>query len=227
MTNPVRGDDNWLTPLAAETRVYELFNIMDLATAGHKRVVTFTQLIALLEGLSTGKYDIPHWSYQRPSPSSATPRRRLVQHSQSIYRKDDLTGPLPLGRLESMALPYKNFQLAFSKQHIEDIYVADGKLSEAEVLKVLCDIGKYIQYPDGSWWVPTGELFFSPNRDHTPEEELAWARAHFFLPHRARDVFSSNYHPIESLVSYDQYDLLVQETCDSLWQQDYCWGAGC
>lgn len=43
--------------------------------------------------------------------------------------------------------------------------------------------------PDHHWWVPGGRIFLSPDGTHTAAEERAYARQHFFLPHRYRDPF--------------------------------------
>ena len=55
-----------------------------------------------------------------------------------------------------------------------------------------------------------------PDPADTPPQELAYARQHFFLPHRYRDPFHTNAVSTESFVTYDAYDLLVQETRDAL-----------
>jgi hypothetical protein len=63
---------------------------------------------------------------------------------------------------------------------------------------------------DDDWWIPSGKIFYSPERV-APDQELAFARAHFFLPHRFEDPFGQ-----PTTVTYDQrYTLLLQETCDA------------
>ena len=55
-----------------------------------------------------------------------------------------------------------------------------------------------------------------PTRDDTPAQELAYARQHFFLPHRyPRSVPHRAVRPRASS-TYDAYDLLVLETRDAL-----------
>ena len=49
-----------------------------------------------------------------------------------------------------------------------------------------------------------------------PAQELAYARQHFFLPHRYRDPFHTDAVSTESFVTYDAYDLLMVETRDAL-----------
>ena len=41
-------------------------------------------------------------------------QRRLIEQVRTLYRKDDLTALLPLGALESLALPGESYKLAFT-----------------------------------------------------------------------------------------------------------------
>ena len=60
-----------------------------------------------------------------------------------------------------------------------------------------------------------GSSFHPDSADHHRPQELAYARQHFFLPHRYRDPFHTNAISTESFVTYDAYDLLL-ETRDAL-----------
>ena len=72
--------------------------------------------------------------------------------------------------------------------------------------------GKYVHSEgDDNWWIPSGKVFYSPNAGDTPEQELSFAKQHFFLPHLFEDPFGSN-----TIVTYDKYDLLLQEITDPL-----------
>ena len=64
---------------------------------------------------------------------------------------------------------------------------------------------------DANWWVPSGRSFLSPNAGDTPEQELAFARQHFFVPQRLQDPFGN-----VATVSYDVQDLLPIATRDPL-----------
>jgi RHS repeat-associated protein len=79
------------------------------------------------------------------------------------------------------------------------------------------DRGGYVDLDsNGHWWIPSGRMFLSPGSPDTSAEELLHARQHFFLPHRYRDPFHTDSLRTESFVSYDDYDLLMLETCDAL-----------
>jgi YD repeat-containing protein len=82
---------------------------------------------------------------------------------------------------------------------------------------MLANEGRYVHTEgDANWWIPSGQIFYSPDPAHTPAQELAYARQHFFLPHRYRDPFHTNAVSTESFVTYDTYDLLLLETRDAL-----------
>src|SRR5262249_14516044 len=63
--------------------------------------------------------------------------------------------------------------------------------------------------PSGYWWIPSGQLFYSPIKGDA--KELAIGRQHFFLPRRVEDPFGN-----AALILYDKQDLLVLETEDAL-----------
>src|SRR4030095_13264448 len=62
-----------------------------------------------------------------------------------------------------------------------------------------------------TWWIPSGRIFYSPQATDTPAQELAFARQHFFIPHRSRDPFGNT-----AFMSYDHYNLLAKQTADPL-----------
>ena len=53
----------------------------------------------------------------------------LIEHVRTLYRRDDLTGPLPLGEVESLALPFESYKLAFTPDSGAAVFVASGKLT--------------------------------------------------------------------------------------------------
>jgi RHS repeat-associated protein len=214
MTNAVIEDDTWLLPVSSESRVYQLFNLRQQGS--HRRLVSFEYIQSVVKRLESGQFDLPYQAYDGPAPTDYRPHRRLIQHGQTFFRKNDLTGPLPLGKIESLAFPYRTLALVYDKQLVTDTYIAHGKLSQDEVNDIMVNQAGYIRSEDGNWWAPSGKVYFTKNRNHTPAEELAYGRKHFFLPERSEHIFSTKEDPINSLVTYDKYSLLVQETCDAL-----------
>ena len=206
-TNPVELDDDYRTPLPAEARTYELTGL-ELAN-GQNRF----SLDALLDA---GDNAVPLAYEVAPSPGEQ--QKRLIEHVRTRYRPNDLGSSLadplallPLGQTESLALPGESYKLAFTPGLVAQAYgdKVTGTMIESE--------GRYVHSEgDVNWWIPSGRIFFSPGTNDPPEVELAYARDHFFLPHRFRDPFHSEQVPTESFITYDTYDLLLQETRNAL-----------
>lgn len=139
------------------------------------------------------------------SPNSA--EKRLVGRVSTVYRKNDLSGPLPVGQIESLALPWETYKMAFTPGLL-NIYSA--KASAATLAQILSTQGSYQNLDkDGVWWVPSGHVFYS-NDPAGPDP--AFAGAHFYLPQGAIDPFGN-----VSNVTYDQpYNLLIAQSQDAL-----------
>jgi RHS repeat-associated protein len=183
VTNPVEAADEYRTPVLCEMRSYELTGLA--LQAGRVR---FTP-----EELLDAGPDATELAYEE-SPSAGVLEKRLIEHERVRYRQNDLAATLPLGRLESLALPFESYKLAFTPGLIEGVYGA--KVTDT----MLAEEGGYVHSEgDEQWWIPSGRAFHSPDANDTPSLELAFARAHFFLSHRFRDPFGN-----ESTVEYDR-----------------------
>jgi hypothetical protein len=194
-TNPINIGDAYRTPLPSETRTYEVTGLK-LTTGQHR--------FAFAEVLSAGATAAP-LNYEQ-SADERLLQKRLIEHMRSLYRRDDLTGPLPLGQLEAAAIPFENYKLALTAGLIAQVYA--NRVTE-EMLAGDC---RYVHSEgDADWWIPAGRSFLSADPAHTPAQELAAARQHFFFPRRFRDPFGQ-----EATISYDPYDLLPTETRDAL-----------
>jgi RHS repeat-associated protein len=200
VTNAVETTDDHRTPLPYESRTHELTGVT-LPPGRHR--FTFDEV---LEAEATAIA----LDYEK-SPSSGRLEKRLIEHVRTYYRPNDLAGSLPLGELESQALPSESYKLAFTPGLVTEVYA--GRVSDA----MLQDEGRYVHTEgEANWWIPSGQIFYSTNPGDTPVQELAYARQRFFLPHRYRDPFHTDAVSTESFVTYDAYDLLVEETRDAL-----------
>jgi len=200
VTNAVETTDDHRTPLSCESRTYELTGV-PLPPGRHR----FTIDEVLEAGATAIALD-----YEK-SPNSGRLEKRLIEHVRTYYRPNDLAGSLPLGELESLALPSESYKLAFTPGLVAEVYA--DRVSDA----MLQDEGRYVHTEgDANWWIPSGQIFYSTNPGDTPVQELAYARQHFLLPHRYRDPFHTDAVSTESFVTYDAYDLLVEETRDAL-----------
>ena len=210
VTNAIDTADDYRTPLPAETRTYELTGFQP---ADNAKRFSFGEWVkddfALLKLAGEIKYE--------ETADLAKKQKRLIEHVRTLYRKKDLTDLLPLGTVESLALPGESYKLAFTPGLLDQIYVRSGqKLPPANPADVLegggADHGGYVDLDgNGHWWIPSGRSFFSADPADSAAVELAEeAQQHFFLPRRYRDPFGN-----DTTVSY-AYDLLMVETRDAL-----------
>jgi len=198
-TNPIEADDDYRIPFSAETKTYELTGLV--LPAGRKR-------FEFEEVRTAGATAAPLDYEQTPT---AGQQKRLIEHQRVLYRRNDLTGPLLLGQLESMALSFENHKLALTPGLVTNIY--GGRVSNA----MLQNEARYVHSQgDANWWIPSGLVFFSPDPAHNAAQELTFARSHFFLPHRYRDPFYASARPTETVVSYDVHNLLIVDIMDAL-----------
>ncbi|SDW57152.1 RHS repeat-associated core domain-containing protein [Marininema mesophilum] len=198
-TNPVEGIGDYHAPLSCESRTYEL-NGLRLSEDRYRFTVA-----EILQSGTTAQFI----SYEQNATSGEL-QKRLIEHVRILYSRNDLSGPLPLGKLESLAILYESYQLAFTPELLTKVY--GDRITDT----MLISEGGYIHSEgDDNWWIPSGRVYRSPNTTDSSTQELTYAQAHFFLPHRYRDPFHTDSLYTETLVKYDTYDLLVQETRDA------------
>ena len=79
-------------------------------------------------------------------------QRRLIEHIRNIFYKNELTGALPLHQLDSLALPFESYQLAYTPILLADIF--GTRVNEALMLE-----GKFTHCEgDDNWWIRSGAL---------------------------------------------------------------------
>jgi RHS repeat-associated protein len=131
-------------------------------------------------------------------------QRRLIEQVRILYRPDAQANtldptPLALGVVESLALPYESFKLAFTPGLLAQVY--SSKITTAELNLLLRDEGKYVQQNFGAgvvgWWIPSGRQAFDPKQ--------------FFLAIASKDPFGQTYK-----TTYDTYALLGIKTEDPI-----------
>ncbi|KAH6845654.1 YD repeat-containing protein [Chaetomium sp. MPI-CAGE-AT-0009] len=209
-TNKIDTEAAYVLPAVAESATYEVINIMSIANSCW---VPFEATRGTAAKLSSGDFDIPFENFDGPYPSPARPYRRMIKKSRSIFRRDDLSGPLPLGLIEPLMLPHKNHDLAFTDAQAQR-YVSAGKLKASELSRVFGTEGAYHRFPgEDGWWSNSGDVFFSPE-ETSPAEELRIARDNFFIIRRSRTLWHTDAEPTETSYSYDRYNLLLQQVID-------------
>jgi hypothetical protein len=140
--------------------------------------------------------------------ASAGVQKRLIECSRSLYRTNATANsltptPLPLGQLESLALPYGSYELIFTPGLITQVYqrrVDERLLREGRYVKT-ADLQAQQLFPagepGGGWWIPSGRQAFDPDQ--------------FFLPVQTQDPFGQ-----VATVVYDRHRLLPVKTIDPL-----------
>jgi RHS repeat-associated protein len=124
-------------------------------------------------------------------------QRRLIEQVRTLYRQDSDANttdptPLPLGQIDSLALPCESFKLAFTPGLLTQVY--SSKIAAGDLNTLLNDEGKYVQQ-DGDWWIPSGRQAFDP--------------AQFYLVIATKDPFGQIF-----TTTYDTYKLLPIQSQD-------------
>jgi len=196
-TNAILQPDAYRTPIPSQASTYEL-------TAPVLRGAHALAFDAV-ESIAASANEIPYDA----KATAGQIEKRLIERQRSLYRKDDLEGLLPLGRVESMALPGESYKLALTTGLLD---VFRAKATPGEMRSILSGAQYRDLDGDRPFWIPSGQAFYSPDVDDTAVRELAFARAHFFLPHRLRDPFGNT-----TIVAYDEkYNLSFVYTRDAV-----------
>jgi len=209
VADPATWPDDHRTPATAEVVMAELTGIAPTSSRpGITNLFAFDELDQGMQGLWSGARDIPYEEIPSSdvdgagTPASG-PTRRIVERTRTVYRSDDLQQLLPLGQLQSLALPGDSYRLALTSTQVTRVFgtrVSPTTLAE----------GGYVSFTgvDG-WWMPSGRLFYSAGDGDTATTERGAATAHFYLPRRLVDPLGGI-----SRVAYDPYDLLPASATD-------------
>lgn len=217
-TNSVQERDSYRTPLLCEKQTFELLNIPKVLPPAAVQLIRAKSLKAIISSVAKGGYDLPFQDFLGNGAVLEHVYRRRLSRVRNVFRSDDLSRQLPLGQLESLALPYEKYSQVFTKTLAEGIYIGSNRfVDQASFFDGLENKGRFIHMEgDDNWWSSSGKTFYSPISSDSPVQEVAYARDHFYLSSRYRDPFYSSGFNTESFVFYDKYDLLVAETRDAL-----------
>jgi hypothetical protein len=152
LTNDVITEDAYRLRLPAETRTFELKGVEK--TGAFYSIADFEQILDT-------SLEVPYHAIET-NPAPRTTQKRLIEHIRSTFYSNNLTGALPLYRLESLAFPFESYQLAYTPALLADIY--NGKVSTT----TMQDQGKFTHSEgDDSWWIRSGTIqFISAGRNH-------------------------------------------------------------
>jgi RHS repeat-associated protein len=213
VTNAIDADYAYCGQLPAKVRTYELTGYTPTGPVERFQAADFVEPDPNHPGKLYHIFDSTINYEEQPTGGK---QRRLIESVRTYYRSNDLTRLLPLGTLESQALPGESYTLAFTPGLLAGVFERAGQQlipNPASVLGTqVADGGGYVDLAaNGHWWIPSGRIYYSQASNDTPAQELTEARAHFFLPRCFEDGFGQN-----TTVTYDDYDLLLLETSDPL-----------
>jgi RHS repeat-associated protein len=212
MTNIIMDRDNYLLPEFSENRTYELYGFKPQGSTRFRRedfaMNDFAPLLSLPE--------IPF----EASGDDRSKQKRLIEHTRVLYRRNDLSGLLPLGQIESMGISGEEYHQYFTSGLFTKAFSrSNGGTSE----NLMPNPGQLLGgtggnqggYTDlesnGNWWAPSGRSYFDADPGSTPSQELAEGRKHFFRERRRTDQFEQH-----RIVEYDSYDFLVIRMIDPI-----------
>jgi RHS repeat-associated protein len=234
-TNPVETSSAYRTPLIAETRAYQLINVTPKGSVpGVTNLFGFDEMAGDVGQASDGNHDLPYEDIYATGATTSSPYRRILADTRVIYRADDLSAVLPLGQLDSLALPYQSYKLSLTAGLVADVF--QGSLAGQATQNLLPNpstvlIGtapktgaapQQAGYVDldgnGNAWIPSGQIRYSPPGTAS---EISYAQQNFFLPCQFIGPFQqvttvSGTTPSCTLVTYDPYNLLVWSTQDAV-----------
>lgn len=199
-TNQIDVDEDFRWPNPCGTDAYELVtnNPTDL-------FFTDDELLSAFDQASLVAYN----------SSTQNGEKRLIESSKILFLKDALNGSLPFGKLESKALPYQNYLLAYTPTMVSEIY--GSKISDVQ----LRNEANYVRFEgDDNYWIRSGISHFHPNTNTNPNlnfvlpantSGLGYAKSNFYMPTVYED-------PIGNLtkVIYDAKKLYTQRSIDAI-----------
>ncbi|MCW3083676.1 MAG: hypothetical protein JWP12_1042 [Bacteroidetes bacterium] len=190
-TNDVTDEDIHRLRLASEIKTFELKNVAK--TDSFYKLQDFEQILPNSNEVFYHQVEV--------NPSLNTSQKRLIEHVRTNYLRNDLTAALPLHQLESLALPFESYQLAYTPELVSDIF-------GTKVNAALLTEGKFMSSEgDNNWWIRSGT-----NQLITAAENQSDAQNRFYTPISYTDPYGA----ITRVRYYGTYFLFIEETEDAL-----------
>jgi RHS repeat-associated protein len=192
-TNDVISTETYRLRLPSEVKSFEL--------KGVNKSNTYYSLNDFADILSDAKSDTTFYHEINKPLIAGKAQKRLIEHVRSTYYRNNLTAALPLHQLESLALPFESYQLAYTPELIKDIF---GFKVNASLLTE----GKFVNSEgDDNWWIRSGTTQFK-----TLVENQTHAQNRFYSPISYTDPYGAE----TKVKYYGTYFLFIEETEDSL-----------
>ena len=108
VTNAIESPDTHRTPLPCEALTFELTGYTATGPAGRFQASDFVEPDPAAAGRLRHKFTAPEVAYE--ATATGNQRRRPIEWLRTLYRRDDLTGLLPLGELQPLAPARRKLQ---------------------------------------------------------------------------------------------------------------------
>jgi RHS repeat-associated protein len=192
-TNDVMGENVHRLRLPSELKTFELIGV---AKSG-----AYYSLADFKNILDDTKSDSAFYHELTKPLVAGKAQRRLIEHIRTTYYRNNLAGALPLHQLESLALPFESYQLAYTPELVADIF---GTKVNATILTE----GKFTHSEsDNNWWIRSGT-----NQFKDVAESQSDAASRFYNPISYTDPYGA----VTKVKFYCSYFLFIQETEDVL-----------
>ncbi|KAH9203759.1 virulence plasmid 65kDa B protein-domain-containing protein, partial [Leptodontidium sp. 2 PMI_412] len=204
-TNCINSEIDYILPRVYASSTYELTGfVLSRSSQNRYQSSDFTGTLGDFSPLmAPSMHEIQYYD----EPNLAIPQRRLLSRSETLYRRNDLTGFLTPGQIDTLMLPGQAYTLCQTAS-ITSQYERDKKQLPLSLSN--WNAAGYVSYSGDGHWNPSSTSFFSL-KDTGSAEELKQAQENFFLPRRAVDPFQSY-----TTVDYDKYNLLPVSSEDIL-----------
>ncbi len=201
-------DDLNRAPLPAESRGYELLKCSPSANRPDvTNLFGFDELTGLVAAAGDGAHDLPFEDVDGKGATETHPYRRLLKRMRTLYRRNDLTGPLPLGQADSLGLIQESYRQVLTPGLLTAIY--GGRIDALSLAGLLQGEAGYTDLDGtGEHWSRSGRSLYSSD-PATPDP--AFARAHFYTVRGIQDPFGG-----VTQAEYDSYDLSLVSVQDAV-----------
>ena len=179
--------------LRCETMSFELTGVVPAAL-----YFTLDEIRTAFAGATPVKYE---------DAPNGTRQKRALKHTRTLFLKDDLSGPLAVGQMQSLGLAHETYRLTFTASLLTALYgtrVTSAFLTEGAYVHSN-DFKAAGLFPpadaDDEWWVHGGHAVYP-----------AGASNLFYMPNGYLDPFGN----LTSVSYYADYQLLVQSVTDAV-----------
>lgn len=176
-TNDVLDENAYRLRLPSETKTYQLKNVSKKTTgAAYYAISDFENILDDIKSNPVAYHEM------NEIYASGKARKRLIEHVRSTYYRNSLGTALGLHELESLALPFESYQLAYTPGLLADIF--GPKVNDALLIE-----GKFTHSEhDVNWWVRSGTVQYIS----TAAGEMAIdAENRFYIPVAYTDPYGA------------------------------------